>query len=207
MKRTFKNVIMIALIILLGAAGYFTMRYIGGRGMEPGGMKEMRELPEGVQEGETPQMPEDAQEGETPQMPEDAQEGEAPQKPENMQEGQNSQVPEGMEGGEAPQQPQGMQGGGIMQIVKMALLMIESMGIVFLVLYLILSGFNKKTRKETFASKKKVVIVVLLTLVLGAAMTFATNLIQGRGMKQPPNMPTEQMEPTGQDSESEEGTL
>lgn len=53
----------------------------------------------------------------------------------------------------------------------------QSLGIFLLLMYLIMSGFNKKKLKETFASSDKIIIYLLSIIILTAGLTFVESYI------------------------------
>ncbi len=54
---------------------------------------------------------------------------------------------------------------------------IESLTLSLIVLYLIMSGFNKKTLKETLANSDKILIYILGVIILTSGLTFTENLV------------------------------
>ena len=74
---------------------------------------------------------------------------------------------------------------------------IQSLGISLILMYLILSGFNKKTLKETFSSGDKITIYVLCIIILSGVLVFVESYI----VKNVNNISfDEQMMPNGMDN-------
>lgn len=155
MSRKWKNIIMSVLIVLL--IGSTCVTVMSARKQEPvaGEMNrkepdKMPEKPDGAEEGVRPELPDGVEEGEKPELPDGAEEGEKPELPDGAEAGEMPQPPEGAQAGEMPQpQKAGM------SWVTCLLLGVQGLVILMLILYLILSGFNKKTFRETFSSRKR----------------------------------------------------
>ena len=64
--------------------------------------------------------------------------------------------------------------------VYLILFGIESLSLSLIVLYLIMSGFNKKTLKETFTNSDKIVIYILGVIILTSGLTFTENLVANK---------------------------
>ena len=60
------------------------------------------------------------------------------------------------------------------------LFVIQSLGISLVFMYLILSGFNNKTLKETFSSSDKITIYILSIIILTAGLTFVEGYIANK---------------------------
>ena len=155
MKRNAKNIIMIVgLIAVLVAAG-FTMHY----------------AKENIQYDDPfgPNM-----QGQQP-----------PEKPGGQSGDDQSQQPPEMPGGQSgddqSQQPPEMPGmGGAfnrqLTAAYYVVFAVESLIAAFLIIYLIMSAFNKKTFKETFSSSKKIALFILLVIVLTGGITLADKI-------------------------------
>ena len=144
-----------------------------------------RQGPPEMQQGEMPSMPdgENTQQGEMPSMPdgENAQQGEAPAMPngENTEQSETPEMPDGenAQQGELPEMPtdgtemtKNADGETSLDTFFYVLLAVEWIGIVALVLYLILSKFNKKGLHATIKSVRTLLIYVLCTLIVGTAL-------------------------------------
>lgn len=174
MSRTLKNVIMILLIVLLSIALLFTIKPIG-MGIENRERNLERFQGEEVPEGEIPTKPD----GEMPEMPEGQK---APAKPDGEMPGdanlqrqnrnEKMELPEGMEKGDF-RKATGMRNNPI-QIVLCA---IEALGISVLVMYLILSKFNKLGLKETFSNKSSIICYIIIVILLTIIITFISMFV------------------------------
>lgn len=223
MNRGLKNVIMIALCVLLAGAMVFTwflsskrtgfdpqqamgQNFGGQMGERPEGFGD-GEMPQGGQmgerpempEGEMPQMPEGGEnpqawnmpnqpfdpgempEGERPEMPQGGQMGERPEMPEGgfsgqMPEGFDGEMPEGFDG----QMPGGFGRGRGVSVVYYVIFGAEALVFSLLLLYLLFSGFNGRTFRETFASPVRVILYILFVLLLSAGLSFGFFLLTRR---------------------------
>ena len=169
-KRIIKNVIMIALIIVLCVAMYFT---VNGRRNNFANRDEMMQkmmengtMPEGMERGnrnfgnginEPPAKPE----GEELEKIEDGKIPENGEKPENIG---NFKRQNGM----VNRKP---------NFIVIILTAVEALGISILLIYLILSKFNKLSLKETFENKSKIGSFIVLVILVTAIITMLIMLI------------------------------
>ena len=181
MYRKTKNIISIVIILLLCGSIVFT-GYLSTKSSNTS-----NNVPNMNQNGNQP-----------PEMPNGNSEGEPPEKPDGEMNGEQGNNNSNME--EPPEKPDGdnnmvnppeilNNNGGMAQMgeqqennvdnnyVYLILFGIESLTVSIIVLYLIMSGFNKKTLKETFANTDKIVIYILGVIILTSGLTFAENLI------------------------------
>ncbi len=164
MQRKAKNIISIAVILLLCGSIAFT----GYLNTKSSNTNNSNNMPNMSQNGSKP-----------PDMPNGDNQGEPPEKPDeddNM--------------GNPPDMPNN--NGGIEQLgeqpdnnidnnyVYLILLGIENLILSIIVLYLLMSGFNKKTLKETFANTDKIVIYILGVIILTSGFTFTENIIANK---------------------------
>lgn len=170
-KRIIKNIIMITLVIVLAVAMFFTVR---PQKMEfnPGDREKMFEegtMPE-MPQGEAPDMPN----GERPNMPENA---EFEKGMEKRQDGENiPEMPEGMTRGEN-KEGFSRENSSSLNTIRIILCAVEALGISILLIYLILSKFNKLTFKETLENKSKIGSFILLVILVTAVITMFVMLI------------------------------
>ena len=178
MQRKTKNIISIVIILLLCGSIVFT-GYLS--------TKAFNNMPNMNQNGnEPPQMPNDENEGEPPEKPEgemSAEQGngnlnmdEPPEKPD----GDNSmETPPEMPNNNGGIKPMdGQQENAINNnYIHLILLGIESLTLSIIVLYLIMSKFNKKSFKETFINTDKILIYILGVIILTTGLTFTENLV------------------------------
>ena len=190
MKRSIKNAISIILIILLCGAMFFTVSYAENNSTQnnKGGMSQNGGTP--------PEMPSgnNSNQGTPPEKPsgDNNDMGEPPAKPEgdDNQNSDMSEPPAKPDGdntdsnmGEPPTKPDGEESsssekGQMPEMKKTSISTIyyvifgaESLVLTILVMYLIMSNFNKKTFKETFENKDKIIITILSVIILTAGLT------------------------------------
>ena len=172
-KRIIKNVIMIALIIVLCVAMYFT---VNGRRNNFANRDEMMQkmmengtMPEGMERGnrnfgnginEPPAKPE----GEELEKIED---GKIPQIPENGEKPEDIGIFK-RQNGMVNRKP---------NFIVIILTAVEALGISILLIYLILSKFNKLSLKETFENKSKIGSFIVLVILVTAIITMLIMLI------------------------------
>ena len=119
----------------------------------PGNNEEPPEKPEGDNE-EVSEKPDSSNQGETPpDMPSDNQGSET-----------------------KPEMPNGENKNNISTIYYV-LFGVESLIITILVIYLVMSSFNKKTLKETFINKDKIIIYVLGSIILTIGLTYLMSFL------------------------------
>ncbi len=186
MQRKTKNIISIVIILLLCGSIAFT----GYLSTKSSNTSNSNNMPNTSQNGsEPPEMPNGNSEGEPPEKPEGEMNGEQGNGNSNMEE-----PPEKPDGdndmGTPPDMPNNNDDMEQMEeqqenntdnnYVYLILFGIESLTLSIIVLYLIMSGFNKKTLKETFANTDKIVIYILGVIILTSGLTFTENLIANK---------------------------
>lgn len=206
MKRKTKNILMIFLIVLLTVCSYFTLDSAGKsitsstsrqshnfRGTPPdmnsssssasddtnnegqsGSQKEHKRTSDmSKDESSTsktrPERSSENSEGESVTKPDES-DGEF----EKNSDGSNGQMPSMPEVGFDFNKEKTSSD---LDVIYYALFGIESVAISSIVIYLLMSGFNKKSFKETFGNKDKVVIYVLSIVLLGSFLTFGEGYI------------------------------
>ena len=170
MKRSLKNGIMVGIIILMIGAMYFTLN-MNSNSSSMGN-------PPSMGENNTPPAKPD---GDNTMV------GDAivpPINPNNNGEKPNG-TPPAMPNGENPQSMPNSSSSTTMYI----LLGVESLIISTMIIYLIMSSFNKKNFKETFEYKNKMIISCLLIVVLTGGMTYLSSTLKGNNSKPPSGMP------------------
>lgn len=175
-RRVIKNIVMIALVIALCVAMYFTMN--GQRNNFANREEMMQKMSE---DGTIPEMPADGKMPENGERPEGMGRGngntvdgsemaEPPEMP-------NGEMPEGMtRGGKQGDMPDNMRGGKS-NTTMIILCAVEALGISVLVIYLVLSKFNKLTLKETFENKSKIISFIVIAILVTAIITMLIMLI------------------------------
>ena len=189
MKRSLKNIIMIVLVILMCGSIIFTMNYAkshvtssnevpnaNGGGMSPkmpsnNSNSEMTKPDDNSSSEERKEPP--TNNGEKPDNSSNM--GEPPAKPDGDDNNAPSDIPGnngnnsegGMPSGNAPM----MNSSASISSIYYIIFAIEGLVISSIVMYLIMSNFNKKTFKETFANKDKIMINILSIIILTSGLT------------------------------------
>ncbi len=185
MSRKIKNIISIVVILLLCGSIVFT-GYLSAKS----NTNNSNNISNINQNGsEQPEMPNGDNPGEPPEKPDGKMNNEQGNDNSNMEEPpEMPNVDNNM--GTPPDMPNN--NGGIEQIggqqgdntdnnyVYLILLGIESLSLSLIVLYLIMSGFNKKTLKETFANSDKILIYILGVVILTSGLTLTENLVANK---------------------------
>ncbi len=204
MGRKVKNILMLLLVVILIGTISFTIY------SEISNNNEVISMGSEMQGGEAPG-------GDAPDMPDGEmsdEDGEPPELPDGESaEGENSETPSQdgqgeMDGNEPPEmngsndmgtEPNGMDNNQVsstLSLTAYALLIGQSLALSLIIIYLIMSRFNKKNFKETFKSSDKVIIYLLSTIILTAACTIGENYIIN-------HLDNSSAEPTEMDTDSE----
>ncbi len=186
MQRKIKNIISVVIILLL-CGGIVLTIYLSTKSSNT---SDSNNIPNMSQNG-----------SELPDIPNGNDQGEPPEKPEGElnggEENNNSNIEEPPEKpdwdnnmGTPPEMPNN--DSGMEQIggqpnnntnnnyVYLILFGIESLTLSIIVLYLIMSGFNKKTLKEIFTNTDKILIYILGVIILTSGLTFTENLVANK---------------------------
>lgn len=240
MKRSIKNLIIIAMIILAGVCSYFTMKDVkenssnGVQGNMPqGGMQQ------GNQNGSAPENPDSSNEGSSdntnkgnpPEIPSNSNNGsnnnmeEPPAKPDenrddnsvnngngsmqkpnndmnsNSTQQQNTppEMPSDMNQGETSKSMSGI------RTIHYIMFGVEGFVGAVLIVYLIMSKFNKLTFAETIGKSGELIIFVIVTIVVTAILTATQIFITQKAFISENATPnnSQMMTPGGMDSVSE----
>ena len=173
MKRSLKNILMILLIVLVGCSMAYTVSYAKDHTTS-------NEIPN-MNNEERPEMPSDN--NSNIETPPDKPDNDNQENNENMTPPNDGEKPsEDANMGTPPAKPEGednkssdnMSNNNTTSISYVYYLIfgLESLVLVILVVYLVMSIFNKKTFKEVFINKDKIVIYVLATIILTSLMTY-----------------------------------
>ena len=157
MKRIYKNIICVILILLIGTGIYFTISYARKNVDSLQGNTEIT--------GNPPQMENGSGNNMTP-----------PDKPNGENSNENMTPPE------IPNENGNMQNPGennqssntSIKTIYKVLISLEILIEVFLITFLIMSNFNEKTIKETFVNFDKILIYVLTSLIFTIIISFAS---------------------------------
>lgn len=176
MKRTIKNVLMLLALLILIGTSIFTVYHINKNVIATPGMespKNMEMMQNGMMDkGDIPEKPEGA--GGEMEV--------APEKPEGAS--ADMQSPTNMEGIQEIQ-TDAMKGSSQNVVIYYVILVVQCLFIVLIMLYLLMSGFNKKSFKETFVNAKWIIIYILaliiVTSVIFVAEVYGGNKIFGNG--------------------------
>ena len=179
MKRKIKNIIMIMLfIILIGTNSltiYFASKEVNNQSPMQGENQTPPSMPSG--EGNQPgnnnsstQQNEENNNTNQSEAPNENGNNTPPSKPDGDSSennpNQNGNKPEAKENNQST-----------LSVVYLGLFSVQSLAISLIIIYLIMSHFNKKTRKETFSSSDKIIIYLLSVILITSALTFLDNTI------------------------------
>ena len=198
MKRSLKNIIMISLIIIIGVCSYFTMKNTQESNV-PGQKMDME------QQGTLPEMPSgsnDNNKGEPPEKPNEGNSSQAerqtpPERPEGESRNSNK--------GNRPTKPDENNKSN-----KTIIFVIEGLGIAMLVVYIIMSKFNKLTLKETLNNSNSIILFIIITIIVTVGLTIAqvyiAKNISSNDMKMIPGGNTESASVTKTGATTVDGT-
>ena len=173
MKRIYKNIICVILILLIGTGIYFTISYARKNVDSLQGNTEITGNPPQMENGSGNNMtPPDKPNGEA----NDNSNMTPPEKPDGENSNENMTPPE------IPNENGNMQNPGennqssntSIKTIYKVLISLEILIEVFLITYLIMSSFNEKTIKETFVNFDKILIYVLTSLIFTIIISFAS---------------------------------
>ena len=173
MKRSVKNIIMVLLIIAIGVCSYATMESAGA------GTNASPNISSASYMGTPPEMPS----GDNQSSDSDSSSSNSQQPPEmpsgNNQSSDsdssssNSQQPPEMPGGEAPSDMKGKSSSKTIDTKYYILFALEALVLSAVLVYLILSGFNKRNFRETMKNAKIATVYVLSVAIIATGLTFA----------------------------------
>ena len=209
MIRKVKNVIMIALILIVCVSSYFTMSGAVKSSM-PNNNNFMNDFGGTVpnfnngefSEEDMPQRPsQDFENGQMPnkeELPGNFEEGELPENFKNGEIPNMGELPENFEKGEMPEGlEENFKNGNFsreqfkpsISAIYYILFAVEGLIISSLLIYIIMSKFNSKTLKETLGTSKKLIVYIILVLIITIGLTviqsvLAKNVFGANNMKQ-----------------------
>ena len=177
MKRNLKNIIMILIIIAVGVCSYFTMKDTQkNQTMPEGGPGQGMTSANGENQGTPPQMPSENSNNSNNKMEE------PPAKPDENNSSNNAGTPPEMpngnnnqNNGQAPKDMPNMNEQNSVSNIKTVhyiMFGMEAFIISTLIIYLIMSKFNKLTIKETLNETNKIIIFILLIIIITTILTF-----------------------------------
>lgn len=180
MKRTLKNILMIALILLMVCAMFFTMNYAKSNSTTA---KNNQSIEQGESKrGTPPAKPGDKSENEEAQNLSENSNERGPEKPSNDNKEEPPEKPDGESNNEGDmQKPTEMPDNQDMKELdkkqnNLSYVYYIAFGTEGLILsislvYLILSKFNKITVKEVFTNKNKIIILMISIVILTSVLT------------------------------------
>lgn len=178
MRRKTKNIISIIIIILLCASIVFT----GYLSTKSSNSNKSDNMPNISQNGsEPPEMLNGNNQGEPPEKPDGEMNGnsnmsEPPEKPDSDN---NMGTPQEMPNNNGTMEQMGGQfdNNTDNNYIYLILLGVESLTLSIIILYLLMSGFNKKSWKETFTNTDKILIYIFGVIILTGGLTLTENLV------------------------------
>ena len=187
MKRSRKNTILLILVIILCGVMFFTVSYVKNNSTQNNN-GEMSQ-----NDGTPPEKPSEDNNDmeELPAKPDgdntDSNMEEPPTKPDD--DNSNSEAESNLS--EKWQKPSGqmpeMKKSSISTIYYL-IFGAESIVLTFIIMYLIMSNFNKKTFKETFENKDKIIITILSVIILTIGLTCLDIYLTGQTTSNNENM-------------------
>ena len=170
MKRTLKNILMIALILLMVCAMFFTMNYAKSNSTTT---KNNQSIEQGESKRGTPpakpdNKSENNNEGSNEKIPEKPNNGNIEEPPEMPNEG-NMQEPPEMPNSQDMEESDKKQNN--LSYVYYIAFGTEGFILSISLVYLIISNFNKITVKEIFANKNKIIILIISVVILTSVLT------------------------------------
>lgn len=157
MKRSLKNIIMITIVMLVGIGSYFTMKSVNNN------EDSIKQMP--MQQGQ-PQM-EQSDKNQPPQKPDENNDNKTENS--NMNENTPPEKPSQDNQNTPPQMPNNKNENQL-QVIHYALFAVEGLIISILIIYLVISKFNKLTFSEALKQK---LIFIIMVLILTAVLTVA----------------------------------
>jgi hypothetical protein len=166
MKRSIKNLVMIIMVALMCALIYFTVSNINVSSSPQGMDNSMMQQPSN--QGE--QKPDDSN-GQTSEKPDDSN-GQNEEK--SNENGQNGEKPNDSNSLDvkAPDDMMKMDEGGSISKVYYVALTGETLALACVIIYLVMSKFNKLTFFETYRNCDKVIIMILSVCLLTESLVF-----------------------------------
>ena len=211
MKRTTKNIICIILILLIATMNFLTINYAKENinNKESDGKIELGnnnsdnmmppDRPDGNSDMKVPSKPDEDSNAEIPDKPDEDSNAEIPDKPD---EDSNMEMPDRPNDNQQEQNKNDVNKPDTSNIdlnkkedntsltyIYYIIFGITNLVIAMIIIYLIMSKFNKKTFKETFSNSDKIIINILAVIILTVGFTYidriiTTNLIENNSLKE-----------------------
>lgn len=190
--RATKNILMILGVVALGVASGFTIAGTAKTADRANGQMAIQQGPGQIQAPPAGFLPDrqdektdsdSAESEESDEKTEDKQQtppgmpGSA--KGQKMPDQPGQPIPQGQPGpqGQMPSQQKDQGNPGSEKTTQLVIFSVEAIAMSLLIIYLIMSGFNKKSLKDTFKSSDKILVFVLSSIVLSAAIVGADVMI------------------------------
>ena len=218
MKRSLKNIIMIAIIISLGICSYFTMKEPStSQTTNKGEMQQSQGTPPGMPSGDSNSNNTGTAQGMPSGDSNSNNTGTPPEKPSGDSNSNNtgtaSEMPSGNSSsnnmGTPPSNAQGQNGmqnqenETKIETGKCILLGVEGLIIAILITYMALSRFNKLTLKETLKSTETKIIFKAITILLTTLLTIGQIYIAKNIINKTNSTQSTQMMPQGMNNSSQ----
>jgi len=211
LKRTTKNIICIILILLIATMNFLTINYAKENinNKESDGKIELGnnnsdnmmppDRPDGNSDMKVPSKPDEDSNAEIPDKPDEDSNAEIPDKPD---EDSNMEMPDRPNDNQQEQNKNDVNKPDTSNIdlnkkedntsltyIYYIIFGITNLVIAMIIIYLIMSKFNKKTFKETFSNSDKIIINILAVIILTVGFTYidriiTTNLIENNSLKE-----------------------
>ena len=199
MKRTTKNIICIILILLIATMNFLTINYAKENinNKESDGKIELGnnnsdnmmppDRPDGNSDMKVPSKPDEDSNAEIPDKPDEDSNMEMPDRPNDNQQEQNKNDVNKPDTSNIDLNKK--EDNTSLTYIYYIIFGITNLVIAMIIIYLIMSKFNKKTFKETFSNSDKIIINILAVIILTVGFTYidriiTTNLIENNSLKE-----------------------
>ena len=199
MKRTTKNIICIILILLIATMNFLTINYAKENinNKESDGKIELGnnnsdnmmppDRPDGNSDMKVPSKPDEDSNAEIPDKPDEDSNMEMPDRPNDNQQEQNKNDVNKPDTSNIDLNKK--EDNTSLTYIYYIIFGITNLVIAMIIIYLIMSKFNKKTFKETFSNSDKIIINILAVIILTVGFTYidriiTTNLIENHSLKE-----------------------
>lgn len=199
LKRATKNIICIILILLIATMNSLTINYAKENinNKESNGKIELEnnnsdnmmppDRPDGNSDMKVPSKPDEDSNAEIPDKPDEDSNMEMPDRPNDNQQEQNKNDVNKPDTSNIDLNKK--EDNTSLTYIYYIIFDITNLVIAMIIIYLIMSKFNKKTFKETFSNSDKIIINILAVIILTVGFTYidriiTTNLIENNSLKE-----------------------
>ena len=175
MKRKTKNIIIVSLIIILSVLLFFTISYVKNN---VNSTNQTEEKQNGMTPPNMPNMSNENNENENntpPEKPDDNSNGNEMKENKGNSGNTPPAMPEENNMSKMPQMPNDMSNNSSIKPIYYVIIGGESLLLVSLIIYLVMASFNKKSIKETFINKDKILIFILTSIILTFSLTYLSS--------------------------------